>query len=79
MSGINNKQTNRVLERSLQIIEQNTAVMKEMLHVAEVGTGRMIGQDKTGRHEAEVRVITAERLVISSRNVLGFRETTDDW
>ena len=31
VSAINNEQTNRVLERSLQVIEQNTAVMKEML------------------------------------------------
>ena len=36
VSAINNGQTNRVLERSLQIIEQNTAVMKEMLSAMKI-------------------------------------------
>ena len=36
VSAINNEQTNRVLERSLQIIEQNTAVMKEMLSAMKI-------------------------------------------
>ena len=36
VSAINNEQTNQVLERRLQIIEQNTALMKKMLSAMKV-------------------------------------------
>ena len=57
VSAINNQQTNRVLERIRHIIEQNTAMIKEMLSAMQVNgnvacgggrAGRTIGQNKTG-------------------------------